>query len=266
MRDAARMMNVDCTFSGTADVDLPKQAEMVRQAIADGYDGIALNMVDSEAFDEVVQEAIDQGIPVVAFNVDDQATPNARLSAVNQRLYEAGRSLGNRVAAAIPDGSHVLMTMHDEGISALEDRLRGLQDVLRAKTVRWTVAITGNDATRGAELVAKKLRDHPDIRVVLGTGQSDTEAAGRAIEQGFQDAGYWAAGFDLSPETLRLIEAGHIRCTVDQQPYIQGFYPVVQLSLYLRYGIMPSDIDAGAAVIDRDNVRQVIELTKRNYR
>jgi simple sugar transport system substrate-binding protein len=266
MRDAARMMNVECTFSGTVGVDLPKQAEMVRQAIADDYDGIALNMVDSEAFDNVVQQAIDQGVPVVAFNVDDHETPNARLSAVNQRLYEAGRSLAERVGAAIPDRSHVLMTMHDEGVSALEDRLRGLQDVLRTRNVRWTVAITGNDARGGADVVAEMLRDHDDIRVVLGTGQSDTEAAGRAIEQSFPEGGYWAAGFDLSPETLRLIQAGHIRCTVDQQPYIQGFYPVVQLTLYLRYGIMPSDIDAGAAIIDRDNVRQVIELTKRNYR
>ena len=266
MRDAARMMNVDCEFSGTEGVDLPKQAAMVRKAVAAGYDGIALNMVDAEAFDLVVHEAIRAKVPVVAFNVDDDQTPNARLSAVNQRLFEAGRSLAKRVAPEIHDGSHVLMTMHDRGVSALEDRLRGLQDVLRAKDVKWTVAITGNNAVRGADKVAAMLREHPDIRVVLGTGQSDTEAAGRAIEKEFKAGGYWSAGFDLSSETLRLIDAGYIRCTVDQQPYIQGFYPVVQLTLYLRYGIVPSDIDAGAAIIDRSNVRQVMELTKRHYR
>ena len=99
------------------------------------------------------------------------------------------------------------------------------------------------------------LRENPDIRIVLGTGQSDTEAAGRALEAHFAGQGYWSAGFDLSPETLRLIQAGHIRCTVDQQPYIQGFYPVLQLTLYLRYGIVPSDIDAGAAIIDQSLVR-----------
>ena len=266
MRDAARMMNVDCSFTGTSGVDLPSQAALVRQAVAEGYDGIALNIVDPEAFDEVVEEAIGQGVPVVAFNVDDHATPNARLSAVNQRLYEAGRSLGERVAPEIPEGSHVLMTLHDRGVSALEDRLRGLQDVLRTRDVRWTVAVTGNDAAEGANVIAGLLKEHPDVRVVLGTGQSDTEAAGRAIERGFASRGYWSAGFDLSPETLRLIEAGHIRWTVDQQPYIQGFYPVVQLTLYLRYGIVPSDIDAGAAIIDRSTVRQVMELSRSHHR
>ena len=266
MRDAARMMNVECTFAGTKGVQVRKQAAMVRKAVADGYDGIAVNMVDPEAFDEVVGEAIREGVPVVAFNVDDHETPNARLSAVNQRLYEAGRSLAKRVAPSIPDGSHVLMTMHDRGVSALEDRQRGLQDVLRGKNVKWTVAVTGNDAAKGAEVVSRSLREHPNIKIVLSTGQSDTEAAGLAIEKSFSSGGYWSAGFDLSPETLRLIEAGHIRCTVDQQPYIQGFYPVVQLTLYLRYGILPSDIDAGATIIDHKNVRQVMELTKRNYR
>ena len=159
------------------------------------------------------------------------------------------------------------MTMHDRGVSALEDRLRGLQDVLRTKNVKWTVAITGNDSGKGADRVAELLRQHPDIRIVLGTGQSDTEAAGRAIEKekDFQTGSYWSAGFDLSPETLRLIDAGYIRFTVDQQPYIQGFYPVLQLTLYLRYGIVPSDIDTGAAIIDRSNVRQVMELTRRKY-
>jgi simple sugar transport system substrate-binding protein len=158
------------------------------------------------------------------------------------------------------------MTMHDRGVSALEDRLRGLQDALRDRRVEWTVAITGNDAAEGANVIAGILREHPDIRVVLGTGQSDTEAAGRAIERDFDSGDYWSAGFDLSPETLRLVEAGHIRWTVDQQPYAQGFYPVVQLALYLRYGIAPSDIDTGAAIIDRGNAREVLELSRRRYR
>jgi len=266
MEDAARLMDVEAVMMGTEGIDVKKQAEYVRRAIRDGYDGIAVNMIDPEAFDEVVQEAIDQGIPVVGFNTDDHATPNARLASVNQRLYQAGRALAERVREDIPPGSHVLMTMHDSGVSSLEDRLRGLQDVLRQREVRWTVLISGNKAEAGAERIAEALRQYPDIRIVLGTGQSDTEAAGRAIAAHFADRGYWSAGFDLSPETLRLIKAGHIRCTVDQQPYIQGFYPVMQLTLNLRYGIVPSDIDAGAAIIDRRNVERVIELTEKKYR
>ncbi len=264
MNDAALMLGVDCSFTGTEGVALEAQAQMVRQAVRDGYDGIALNIIDPVAFDEVVQEAMEKGIPVVAFNVDDHATPNARLSAVCQQLYNAGQALGKKALDYIPPGSHVLMTMHAEGVSALEDRLRGAQDILKDKDITWTVAVTGNSAEQSARSITKQLKANPRIRHVLCTGQADTEGAGLAIESSFP--GHTAAGFDLSLNTLRLIKAGHIRFTIDQQPYVQGFYPVVQLTHYCRYGIMPSDIDSGATIIDNNNVDRVMNLCEQKYR
>lgn len=266
MNDAAEMLGVHSDFLGTEGVNVKEQVEIIRRAIDSGYDGIAVNIIDPEAFDTVIQEAMDDGIPVVGFNVDDHATPNARLSSVNQKLYEAGQSLAEHLLLHIPENAQVLMTMHDEGVSALNDRLNGIRNILKQKNIKPTVIITGNDSKKGLEVIAKTLKENPGIQIILCTGQADTEAAGMAIEKYFPDKGYWAAGFDLSPKTLQLIRAGYIRCTVDQQPYIQGFYPVVQLTLYLRYGIKPSDIDAGAAIIDRSNVEQVMELSKKNFR
>lgn len=266
MSDAAEMLGVHCDFIGTEGVDVLKQAKLIRQAIDAGYDGIAVNIIDPKAFDDVIQEAIARGVPVVGFNVDDHATPNARLSSVNQQLYKAGQSLAEHLLPAIPENAQVLMTMHDEGVSALEDRLKGIQDALKKKNIQATVIISGNDSKHGIEVIGEALKENPGIRIILGTGQADTEAAGMAIEKYFPQGNYWAAGFDLSPKTLQLIKDGHIRCTVDQQPYIQGFYPVVQLTLFLRYGIKPSDVDAGAAIIDGSNVDQVMELSRQKYR
>jgi simple sugar transport system substrate-binding protein len=266
MHDAAKMLDVDCNFIGSKGVDPVEQAKMVRQAVADGYNGIALNLIDAEAFDSVVADAVSKGVPVVAFNIDDNSTPNARLASVNQRVHAAGRILAEHALSDIPSGSHILMTKHDNGVSALDDRLLGAQEALKPKNVTWTTIVTGNDAQRGAEIVAKALRENPDIRIILSSGQSDTEAAGRAIEAHFAKKGYWSAGFDLSPKTLELIEKGHIRFTIDQQPYVQGFYPVIALTLKLRYGIAPSDIDAGAGIVDRRNVKQVMQLTTAGYR
>ncbi len=266
MEDAAKMLNVRCEFRGTAGVDVKAQVEMVRKAVAEGCDGIALNIIDPDAFDEVVQETVDKGVPVVAFNVDDHRTPNARLSAVCQRFYKAGKMLGERASAFVPDGGHVLMTMHDEGISALEDRLRGAQDVLKKRGITWKMAVTGAEPENASRVIVKALRNKLRIRTVLCSGQADTEGAGLALERHFKGKGYSAAGFDLSPNILRLIKAGHIRLTIDQQPYAQGFYPLVQLTLLRRYGIVPSNIDAGAGIIDRRNIDDVIDLNKAHYR
>jgi simple sugar transport system substrate-binding protein len=266
MREAAEMLGVRCDFLGTDGVDVQAQVEIIRRALREGYDGLAVSIIDPEAFDEVIEDAIASGVPVVGFNVDDRDTPNARLSSVNQKLYEAGRSLAEHLLPEIPDNAQVLLTMHDKGISALEDRLRGILDILKDKNIIPTVIVSGNDSSKGADVIARALSENPGIRVVLGTGQADTEAAGIAIEKQLAGRGYWSAGFDLSPKTLELIKAGYIRCTVDQQPYIQGFYPVVQLTQYLMFGIRPADVDAGAAIIDRSNVNRVLELSKQQYR
>lgn len=266
MRDAAAMMNVTCEFVGTEDVDLELQASMVIQAVEDGVDGIALNIIDREVFDDVVQEAMNRGVPVVAFNVDDNGTENARLSGIVQDFYNAGNAVGRYMAGFMPSGSKVLLLLHSEGISALDDRLRGEQDALKAKNITWEILVTGIDPEAAAGKIADKLNQHPDIHYVLGTGQADTEGAGLAIEKHFRDKGIKAAGFDLSPEILRLIQEDIILVTVDQQPYMQGFYPVVQLALYCRYGLKPSSMDAGAGLITKDQVASVLQLSEAGYR
>jgi simple sugar transport system substrate-binding protein len=265
MQDAARMMGVEAVFTGTPGVDVAAQAAMVTKAVADGYDGIAVDLIDTVAFDAVVQLALDRGVPVVGFNTDD-LTPNVRLSCVSQNLYKAGRTLGAKAAESVPEGSLVLITLHDEGISALEDRYSGITEELKKRNIRWKRIITGPDPIKAQAPILQALKDNPDIKVVLGTGQADTEATGLALEKEYRGKGCWAAGFDLSPAILRLIKVDFIRFTIDQQPYLQGFYPVIQLTLFCRYGLRPSNIDTGAWVITKEDVDTVMELKKRNYR
>jgi simple sugar transport system substrate-binding protein len=266
VRDAARAMDVDVTFTGPKDGNLVALAGMIRRAVADKYDGIAVNITDPVALDEAIAEASAKGVPVVAFNVDDDRTPNARLSAVCQDFLSAGRSLGQRAIEFIPGNSHILMTMHEAGVSALDDRSRGAKDVLKRRGITWTEIVTGSERELAVQRIRAALAADPAIRVILSTGSADTEAAGLVIAEQPAGRGFVSAGFDLSPEILRLVKTGAIRFTIDQQPYVQGYYPVVQLAFYKRYGIRPSNIDSGAIVIDAQTASSVMELDKELYR
>ena len=265
MRDAAAQVGVACEFDGPSGPDMAAQAERVRRAIADGVDGIALNIMDSAVLAPVVKEATDAGIPVIAFNVDDPQVPTGRLSAVCQDLREAGRVLGREAAPFVSPGSTVCVLMHDKGISALEERRAGIMEGLADKDVTWKVLVAG-DKERTVEVVTDALKENPAIKVVLCTGQSDTEGAGLAVARHFPGQGIDVAGFDLSVGTLEMIKEGTVRFAIDQQPYVQGYYPVIQLAQYIRYGLIPSDIDAGADVVGPDKAARVIELSKQNYR
>ena len=265
MADAAKLMNVEATFTGTEGVDTKAQAAMVTQAVKDGYDGIAVDIIHETDFDEVVAAALKAGVPVVAFNTDD-TTDNPRLSTVSQNLYQAGRTVATRALAFIPKGTDVLITQHDAGITALDERARGIQDVLKANKIKWKLVVTTPHPHQAEAIIVKALKANPQIKTVLATGQADTEGAGLALGKAFAGKGYATAGFDLSPNILKAIDAGVIRFTIDQQPYTQGFYPVIQLTLLLRYGIKPSDIDSGAGAITKAEAKGVMKLKAQNYR
>jgi simple sugar transport system substrate-binding protein len=265
-QDAATALNVQVTFSGTKDGNVKELAAQVQKAAADGYDGIALNIIDPVAFDAVVAEAVQKKVPVIAFNVDDNRTSNARLAAVGQNMLAAGQAFGRKIAAEIPSGSHVLLTMHDPNISALEDRARGIKEVLAPKGIKWTELITSTDREQAVKKVQSALEADRSIKIVISTGSADTEATGIAIERFFPTAKMIAAGFDLSPDILRLVKAGVIRFTIDQQPYSQGYFSVVALTLNARYGLLPTSIDTGATIIDRAAAERVIDLSRRGYR
>ncbi len=265
INDASGQLNVSCEFTGPSGMDTEAQIEMTKQAIADKYDGIVLNIFEAEKLAPVIAQANSAGIPVAAFNVDDKTVETGRLCSVCQNLFRAGQVLGKNAAEFISDGSKIFIVMHDPGVSALQERYEGIIDGLKDRDITCEILI-GGDNENTVRVVTEALKANPDVKVLLGTGQSDTEGIGFAIERNFKGQDYDVAGFDLSAETLRMVKEGTIRFAIDQQPYVQGYYPVVQLAQYIRYGVDPADIDAGNNVIDQAKAGRVIELCKKNYR
>ena len=266
MRDAADMLNVECTMVGTDDVDLAAQAGLIREAMEEGLDGLAVSIIHPTALNEVLLEAIRRGTRVVAFNVDASDRLNGQLTAVCQDTYASGRMLGEKARPAIPDGSRVLLTMHSQGISALEDRRRGIEETLQGKDLVWCYTTTGIDPESAAQVVGAELERDTELRAVLCTGQADLEGAALTVARGSAHRDLYVAGFDLSARILDLIQQDVIAFTIDQQPYVQGFYPVVQLAQWCRFGLKPCDIDAGAGIIDKGNVADVLSLSQQGYR
>ena len=58
-------------------------------------------------------------------------------------------------------------------------------------------------------------------------------------KQKLRDKGVKGGGYDLTPVTQKLLAADQIDFTIDQQPYLQGFLPILQL--YLVHGVGHAD-------------------------
>jgi ABC-type sugar transport system substrate-binding protein len=63
------------------------------------------------------------------------------------------------------------------------------------------------------------------------------------------------ASFDTSTDILNGVQNGQVPFTIDQQPYLQGYYAVQVLSQQARSGIHPfRQVFTGPAVVDKSNV------------
>ena len=63
-----------------------------------------------------------------------------------------------------------------------------------------------------------------------------------------------------------MIQAGHLDFTIDQQPYLQGWIPVLQLFFY-KYSsglVAPSDTNTGILFVTKANVKPYL-TTKTRY-
>ena len=78
--------------------------------------------------------------------------------------------------------------------------------------------------------------------------------------------GVRAGGMDVLPTTLQAIDDGLVDFTIDEQPYLQGFLPVVHLFLAKASGglVQPSDTNTGLLFVTKDNVKPYL-TTKTRY-
>jgi simple sugar transport system substrate-binding protein len=74
--------------------------------------------------------------------------------------------------------------------------------------------------------------------------------------------------FDLNEEALNYVLDGTLFFAIDQQPFMQGYMPVILLNNLVRYGLFPANpvLKTGPNMVTKDNAAQVIELSKKGLR
>jgi len=261
-KEAAQQFNIDLDIQ-YADSDNVKQNNLIETAIANEVDGIAVIIQDDDAFDENVCKAIEQGIGVVSFNVDDSqgADGNCRMAFMGQNFVDTGYLIGKRMIEehGLKAGDLVFAPVEAPEAVYATLRYEGLKKALDEAGIESDLVATQFDLAGAQTIEVQWLLGHPDVDAIVGLGSVPLTVAPKAMEE----AGIKVpvGGFDLTPEIIQGIEDGVITATVDQQPYSQGFYAVAQLALWLKYGLFPSDMDTGGiGLVDASNVQTVKEL------
>jgi simple sugar transport system substrate-binding protein len=248
------------TVQGDADASL--QADMVRNYISEGVDGIVVSLANPDALAAPIEEAVAAGIPVITINSGvDRYQELGALTHVGQTETVAGEGAGGRLNE---EGlSKVLCIVHEEGNIGLEERCSGLESTFEGEVERFNVGSTGVSDIEGTKsAILNKLTDDDAVDGMLALNPDIAVAARDArTESGRDDVAL--ATFDLSPDVLTAIEEGEMLFAVDQQQYLQGYLPIQFLKLYNENlntvgGGQP--VLTGPGFVDESNAAEVKDL------
>jgi simple sugar transport system substrate-binding protein len=187
---------------------------------------------------------------------------------VGQLEYRAGFLAGSRLARA--GVSRALCVIHEAGNQALAARCRGLARAL-ARTGAHVDVLTVDlqDPDGVARAIAKALRGGGyDALVTLG-GASIATLALTAISADHLAGKLTYATFGIGTDVLEAVREGRILFAVDQQPYLQGYLPIVLLEQEHRYGVLPATgtlIQTGPVFVTKANAARVLALSARGIR
>jgi simple sugar transport system substrate-binding protein len=270
-QDACALLNTEFQWTGSKDAVVAEMVNATSAAISAKADGIALAVVDENAFNAPVNQALDAGIPVVSYNADgakDNPGTN-RLAYIGQGLYESGFQLGQRALAAGLDSGEAVGFIATPGALNIQPRIDGASDAIKqsGKPIKFKAQGTNADVVKGTNIIDAYAQGHPNLAGMLAVDAGSTQAVGQVVQKyNMRDKGLKVAGgFDLVPQTLTAIKGGSLDYTIDQQPYLQGFLPVLYLYFYKLSGglLFPSETNTGLLFVTKDNVDPYLQTKTR---
>jgi simple sugar transport system substrate-binding protein len=223
---AAEDLGVTLKYSESNN-DPEEQAQLIEAAVTEGVDGLAVSAPNPDAIRDALATAKDAGIPIITLNsgAEESASLGA-ITHVGQTETIAGEGAGAKLKEA--GATELICIIHEQGNIGLNQRCDGAKKTFGGEVENVQVAGTADISTTLTE-IQSKLESDSSIDAVLALNPDIAVAARDAVAGASSEAKL--ATFDLSADVIKAIKDDEILFAVDQQQYLQGYLPVVFLTL-----------------------------------
>jgi len=262
--DACNLLGCAYVWTGSETSNVGQMVDAINTAVASGVDGIATSLIDLHAFNAPVEAALKAGIPVVSYNAD--APTNKRLAYIGQNLQLAGEKMGERIVEAVPEGD-VALFIDTPGSANLQPRIEGAEKAIKASGKPITIhsIATGTSEPGQLSIIEAYWIGHKETKGMYAVAGDSTAQLGKVMQKFGLVGKVKAGGFDLAEATQKLLHEGYLEFTIDQQPYLQGFLPILELFLWHVSGSLsgPAEVDTGLKFLNKETIAPYVESKSR---
>ena len=233
------------------------QIEIMENLIAMKVDGIAIGPTDPTALVPVIDKAVAAGIKVICFAAD--APTSKRHAYMGTDDYKAGRQMGEVIAKNLNGKGKIMILTGLPTQSALNERIRGINEYLNAKFPDIKVIDTQSsegDAQKAVTATENMIQAYPDFDAIIGI---DATAGPAAISvwkaKGWKsDADHMIITFDDMPDNLQGLRDGFITALVAQRQSTWGKATLDMLNDLCVGKTVPASTDTGSIEITMKNI------------
>lgn len=242
-------------YRAPSKADVVMQNTILEQAAATRPDGIAIDLLDADGNRAVLQEIINQGIPVVIFdseapegmgltNIGNDFAEQAAIA--SERLVEL---LGGKGKVAIMQGVPTAPNhrIRYESHKAVFAKYPGIELVAEG--------IDNDDIETAQKQAASILAAHPDLNGFVSCDAAGPIGIGLAIKEAGKTGKVLSVGLDNLNQLLALIKEGVVESSSSTKPEMQGAWSVMALWMQALGQPTPKTIDTGILIITKDSLK-----------
>jgi simple sugar transport system substrate-binding protein len=258
---AGKDMGVKVEYAAPDTFDMPKMAQLIDAAVAKQPAGLVVSIPDATALGPSIQKAVSAKIPVISANSgSDVFASLGVLTHVGQDESIAGKKAGELMKDA--GVTNALCINQEVGNAGLDARCKGFEEGLAGTSK--VVQVDLKDPTGAQQAIAAAVQADSSLNGILALGPTGSAPTLAAIKQLNLGSKIKLATFDLSKDVLNAIKANEMLFAIDQQQYLQGYLPIVFLTLNKLYGLVPGGgqpVLTGPGIVDASNVDTVLANT-----
>ena len=252
---AAADYDVDITFEGPeSEAMVDKQVEMFQTALDKNPVAICLAAVDSKAFEPLLQEAKEKGIPVIGF--DSGVDSDIPVTTAATDNVAAAALAADKMAELIGGEGEVAVIAHDQTSRTGIDRVDGFVNQIGSEYPNITVVDVqygGGDHLKSTDLAKAIIQAHPNLKGFFGANEGSIIGVLNAAEElGVEDL--VIIGYDSGKQQMDAIRSGAETGAITQNPVGIGYKCVEAAYKAYKGESLPETIDTGFYWYDANNI------------
>jgi ribose transport system substrate-binding protein len=253
---AAAEFDVEVTFEGAATEGSVEQQIQLLQTVIDKHpDAIGFAAIDSQAAGPLMQQASDEGIPVIAF--DSGVDSDVPITTATTDNLAAAAEAAEHMAELINHTGKVALVVHDQtSVTGVERRDGFVQYMEENEPDIEIVDIQySGDPLKATDLAKAIITANPDLAGLYGSNEGAAIGIVHAAQElGLENGAIAIVGFDSGKDQIDAITSGLMAGAITQNPVGIGYETVKAAIAAIKGESLPKTIDTGYFWYDATNI------------